>query len=138
MRTIAANSTSSGGDGSRVTQSTPSTSASYRETTQPVQDDDDDYDSGSAYEGELSLTAHTEFARDFLENAVGRASLDDLSPNMQSGLSALRQLVTMRNTSSTIRDQKFSMAQPMPPGGLMDLPMPPMRAVIGLLKSHKR
>ncbi|KAK1596980.1 fungal-specific transcription factor domain-containing protein [Colletotrichum navitas] len=97
----------------------------------------DDADSDSAFEGELSLTAHTMFASDFIEDAVQRTSLRDVPPNMHAALSSLRQIVTMQSKASSTREFRFRTQKLPPPGGLADLPMPPMNAVVALLKHMK-
>ncbi|KAE9582028.1 hypothetical protein CGMCC3_g1959 [Colletotrichum fructicola] len=97
----------------------------------------DGADSDSAFEGDLSLTAHTMFASDFIENAVQRTSLQDVPPNMHAALSSLRQIVSMQNKVSSTKEFRFRSQQPLPPGGLPDLPMPPMNAVVALLKHMK-
>ncbi|KAK6224786.1 fungal specific transcription factor domain-containing protein [Colletotrichum tabaci] len=97
----------------------------------------DGADSDSAFEGELSLTAHTMFASDFIESAVQRTSLQDVAPNMHAALSALRQIVSMQSRTSSNREFRFRTQQSLPPGGLADLPMPPMNAVVALLKHMK-
>ncbi|KAG7083834.1 fungal specific transcription factor domain-containing protein [Colletotrichum scovillei] len=97
----------------------------------------DGADSDSAFEGDLSLTAHTMFASDFIEDAVQRTSLQDVAPNMQAALSSLRQIVAMQSKASSNRDFRFRTHQPLPPGGLPELPMPPMNAVVALLKHMK-
>ncbi|KAH0430847.1 hypothetical protein CcaCcLH18_07513 [Colletotrichum camelliae] len=97
----------------------------------------DGADSDSAFEGDLSLTAHTMFASEFIENAVQRTSLQDVPPNMHAALSSLRQIVSMQNKVSSTKEFRFRSQQPLPPGGLHDLPMPPMNAVVALLKHMK-
>ncbi|EGY19633.1 fungal specific transcription factor domain-containing protein [Verticillium dahliae VdLs.17] len=124
----------------RATTTTPSVPASAPKGDAQAfahEEPDDDDDETEAFEGDLSLTAHTVFARDFLENAVQRTSLSDVTPNMQSALLTLRQMVSMQNESSSIRELKFPNQQPLPPGGLPELPMPPMAAVVSLLKHQK-
>ncbi|EFQ26850.1 fungal specific transcription factor domain-containing protein [Colletotrichum graminicola M1.001] len=120
-------------DGNRVRHATPSASTvgDLSILTQ------DDADSDSAFEGELSLTAHTMFASDFIEDAVQRTSLRDVPPNMHAALSSLRQIVTMQSKVSSTREFRFRTQQLPPPGGLTDLPMPPMNAVVALLKHMK-
>ncbi|TDZ30973.1 putative transcriptional regulatory protein [Colletotrichum trifolii] len=97
----------------------------------------DGADSDSAFEGDLSLTAHTMFASEFIEDAVQRTSLHDVPPNIHAALSSLRQIVSMQNKVSSNRDFRFRTQQSLPPGGLPDLPMPPMNAVVALLKHMK-
>ncbi|KZL66005.1 fungal specific transcription factor domain-containing protein [Colletotrichum tofieldiae] len=119
-------------DASRVRHATPSAST-VGDVSILTQDG---ADSDSAFEGELSLTAHTMFASDFIESAVQRTSLQDVAPNMHAALSSLRQIVSMQSKTST-REFRFRTQQPLPPGGLTDLPMPPMNAVVALLKHMK-
>jgi hypothetical protein len=135
LRTIAASGTSFDSGRAAAALATPSTTASGLRTapTDPGADDDSD----SAMEADLALTSQTAFAKDFLESAVSRASLNDLTPNMQSALSSLRQMVAMQNNFASTRDFKLKQQQPMPPGGLQDLPMPPMKTVVSLLKMQK-
>ncbi|KAK2025159.1 fungal-specific transcription factor domain-containing protein [Colletotrichum zoysiae] len=120
-------------DASRVRHATPSAST-VGDVSILTQDG---ADSDSAFEGELSLTAHTMFASDFIEDAVQRTSLQDVPPNMHAALSSLRQIVTMQSKTSGTREFRFRTQQPPPPGGLTDLPMPPMNAVVALLKHMK-
>ncbi|CCF32880.1 fungal specific transcription factor [Colletotrichum higginsianum] len=120
-------------DASRVRHATPSASTVGDVSILTH----DGADSDSAFEGELSLTAHTMFASDFIENAVQRTSLQDVAPNMHAALSALRQIVSMQSRTSSNREFRFRTQQSLPPGGLADLPMPPMNAVVALLKHMK-
>ncbi|KAK2054590.1 fungal-specific transcription factor domain-containing protein [Colletotrichum caudatum] len=120
-------------DASRVRHATPSAST-VGDVSILTQDGTD---SDSAFEGELSLTAHTMFASDFIEDAVQRTSLQDVPPNMHAALSSLRQIVTMQSKTSGTREFRFRTQQAPPPGGLTDLPMPPMNAVVALLKHMK-
>ncbi|KAM0323187.1 hypothetical protein ACHAQA_009037 [Verticillium albo-atrum] len=138
LRTIANNGLASEPVRSRR-PTTPSVSAptTRGEPSSFAHDEDDEDDETEAFEGDLSLTAHTAFARDFLENAVQRTSLNDVTPNMQAALLTLRQMVSLQNESSSLRELKFPNQQALPPGGLPDLPMPPMATVVSLLKHQK-
>lgn len=98
---------------------------------------DNEDESDSAMEVDLALTSQTAFARDFLETAVSQTSLSNLTPNMQSALSSLRQMVAMQNDFSSNRNFKLKLQRPMPPGGLQDLPMPPLKTAASLLKMQK-
>ncbi|GKT51277.1 uncharacterized protein ColSpa_11458 [Colletotrichum spaethianum] len=124
---------SSSWDASRVRHVTPSAST-VGDVSILTQDG---ADSDSAFEGDLSLTAHTMFASEFIENAVQRTSLEDVPPNMHAALSSLRQIVAMQSKTSSTREFRFRTQQPLPPGGLTELPMPPMNAVVALLKHMK-
>lgn len=119
-------------------------------------DDDDsstpgatDLDS-SAFEGNSSLTAHTVFASEFLEHAVERTSLRDITPNMAAALSSLKQIVglsqqqrayTRRGSGSSAsggaREVRFAHQQALPRGGFRELPMPPVQVVIPVLREIK-
>jgi hypothetical protein len=92
----------------------------------------------SAFEGSSSMTAQTAMASEFLEHAVTRTSLRDVSPGMQSALLSLQQIVGMqRIPKSTARESRFPRQKPMPKGGLRELPMPPSQVVVGLLREIK-
>lgn len=108
----------------------------------------------SAFEGHSSLTAHTQFASEFLEHAVERTSLRDLSPNMAAALSSLRQIVGLsqqQRARTNIRrgsgssgaggsrggEVRFAHQRVLPRGGFRELPMPPVTAVIPLLREIK-
>ncbi|KAB5559949.1 hypothetical protein GE09DRAFT_1172783 [Coniochaeta sp. 2T2.1] len=101
----------------------------------------------SAFEGQSSLTAHTVQASEFLEHVVTRERWNNhqMSPNMQSALSSLQQIVGMQQQkkkgrmmgSVSRREVKFSNQKPVPPGGLKDLPMPPSQVVINMLRDIK-
>jgi hypothetical protein len=107
----------------------------------------DNDDGESPFEGDSSMAAHTAFASDFLEHAVERTSLLDLSPSMAAALESLKQLVSMQNRSSgssrgsSATTPGNATAQPasrsLPPGGFRDLPMPPLQKVLEILKDMK-
>lgn len=101
-------------------------------------DDDEGGYAESPFEGESSITAHTVFASEFLHHAVGRTSLDSsLDPSMHSALTSLQQIVHMQRRTSTMADIRFPNQKPLPKGGLKDLPMPPLRVVVGILRELK-
>jgi hypothetical protein len=115
-------------------------------------DDGDDTDTSSdlgdsAFEGQSSLTAHTVQASEFLEHVVERERWNNqqMSPNMQSALSSLQQIVGLQQQrkkgrmmgSMSRREVKFPNQKPVPPGGLKDLPMPPVQTVVGMLRDIK-
>ncbi|KAF3759989.1 hypothetical protein M406DRAFT_95615 [Cryphonectria parasitica EP155] len=106
----------------------------------PTPDGTTDLDS-SAFEGHSSLTAHSQFASEFLESAVERTSLRDVNPNMAAALSSLRQMVGLRGSGSggagSARDVRFAHQRVLPRGGFRELPMPPVTAVIPILREVK-
>ncbi|KYK58789.1 fungal specific transcription factor domain protein [Drechmeria coniospora] len=99
-----------------------------------------DYESSeeeSAFGGDTGLTAHTTFASEFLEKAVRRTSLREVNPKMEAALLNLSQLVEMQKRRSISHGPRFPLQKPVPPGGICKLPMPPMAAVVNLLKHAK-
>lgn len=97
----------------------------------------DESDDESAFGGDAGLAQHTAFASDFLENAMERTSLLELSPAMDSALANLRQLVEMQKERSISHGPRFPLQKPIPEGGLGKLSMPPIEAVVPLLKETK-
>lgn len=114
----------------------------------------------SAFEGNSSLTAHTQFASEFLEHAVERTALREQHPTMAAALSSLKQLVGLSqqhhqraavstpttkrrgSTSSTgtgggPSEVRFAHQRVLPRGGFRELPMPPVTAVIPVLREIK-
>lgn len=120
----------------------------------------------SAFEGNSSLTAHTVFASEFLEHAVERTSLRDLNPSMAAALTSLKQIVGLsqkqqgsggagvgdsgarprRGSSGASNsggagggsnDVRFAHQRALPRGGFRELPMPPVQAVIPVLREVK-
>lgn len=100
----------------------------------------------SPYAGTSSLAAHTAQASEFLEHAVERErwTQQQLSANMRSALSSLQQIVGLKQQKKksgrlgSRRDVRFPNQRPIPPGGLKELPMPPVQTVISLLREIKR
>lgn len=92
----------------------------------------------SAFEGSSSLAAHTVFASEFLEHAVERTSLRDLHPSMAAALGSLKQIVGMQNSrGSRPHEVRFVNQKSLPKGGFRELPMPPVAAVIPILREIK-
>ncbi|CAM1501549.1 Fc.00g035330.m01.CDS01 [Cosmosporella sp. VM-42] len=94
----------------------------------------DSSDEESVFGGDSTLAAQTTFASEFLENAVQRTSLRDVNPRMEDALANLKQLVELQNRQSISHGPRFPLQQPIPPGGLGQLRMPPMDVVVFLLK----
>lgn len=116
--------------------STPQTGSSSIPTAASTGDYDSS-DDESAYGGDTGLIAHTTFASEFLESAVKRTSLREVNPKMAAGLNNLSQLVEMQKRRSISHGPRFPLQKPVPPGGISKLPMPPMQAVVSLLKHAK-
>ncbi|KAG5800730.1 hypothetical protein H9Q69_000289 [Fusarium xylarioides] len=71
-------------------------------------------------------------ASEFLENALKEHSPRDISIEMQSALSNLRQIVELQNSQSNNDGNDFPLAQLIPPGGLKEMSMPPLKTVLTL------
>ncbi|KAM5510060.1 fungal specific transcription factor domain-containing protein [Fusarium oxysporum f. sp. phaseoli] len=71
-------------------------------------------------------------ASEFLENALREHSPRDISTEMQSALSNLRQIVELQNSQSNHNGLDFPLAQQIPQGGLAKMPMPPLKIVVTL------
>ncbi|SPQ19847.1 f63a4906-a6fb-4e30-a403-60ac7174ad3a [Thermothielavioides terrestris] len=97
---------------------------------------EDDGDAAPTFEGDSSLTAHTVFASEFLENTVTRSLPHDLDPDMRSALSSLQQIASMQNRPSP-SEARFANAKLLPRGGIRELPMPPAQVVVGMLREVK-
>ena len=83
------------------------------------------------------MSEQTVFASEFLERAVKKTSLRDVNPKWEASLETLRQLVEMQKTRSISHGPRFPLQQPIPPGGLAKLPMPPIDIVVSHLKQGK-
>lgn len=99
--------------------------------------DFDSSDEDSAFGGDAGFTSQTEFASEFLENAVQRTSLREVNPGIEAALSNLRSLVEVQKQRSISHGPRFPLQKPLPPGGMAKLPMPPIEAVIPLVKANK-
>ncbi|RYP67209.1 hypothetical protein DL771_007371 [Monosporascus sp. 5C6A] len=113
----------------------PTPSVSVTTDTRSVIYDNEDIE--SAFEGDSSLTAHTAFASEFLEHAVGRSSLRNIHPDMSSALMSLRQMMSMRNPQRGFHEPRFAHQKPLPSGGLRELRMPPINLVVAMLRKTK-
>ncbi|BDD58791.1 hypothetical protein MAP00_004041 [Monascus purpureus] len=102
-----------------------------------------DQDSSPAFEGYSSLSAQSAYASQFLETAISRGSFREESPKMATALSTLKQIVNMQNQGPQVSSQEVRFpTQKIGSGdgdghGIRDLKMPPMEAVISLLRNVK-
>ncbi|PTB70258.1 N-terminal binuclear Zn cluster-containing protein [Trichoderma citrinoviride] len=128
-----------------LSSSTPTDPSRFIHTPQtdsavPTGTSNADYDSSdeeSVLGGDSGLTVHTTFASEFLERAVQRAPLPAVNPKMETALANLSQLVELQKHRSISHGPRFPLQQPVPPGGVSKLPMPPMATVVALLKHVK-
>ncbi|KAK0714175.1 hypothetical protein B0T26DRAFT_650469, partial [Lasiosphaeria miniovina] len=90
------------------------------------------------FEGDSSLAAHTNFAHQFIGQAVGQMMAPPESDlGMQSALSVLRQIIQRQNKRSTSNDLCYPGQKRLPPGGFRELPMPPASFVLECLREMK-
>ncbi|CRG84816.1 putative transcriptional regulatory protein PB24D3,01 [Talaromyces islandicus] len=90
------------------------------------------------FEGDSSMTAHTVFASNFLEQAVTSSQLGkQLSPDFQNALRSLQRIVRIQNKKSGPFDSKFVHRKPLPKAGLSGLSLPPTEVVLKLLREIK-
>ncbi|PHH78744.1 hypothetical protein CDD80_6295 [Ophiocordyceps camponoti-rufipedis] len=124
-----------GGGGAESSSFTPVT-ASGIPTVSSTADHDVSSDE-SALDADDGLTAQTTFASEFVEKAFGRGPLPRTNPNMEAALGNLRQLVQLQKRRSAGSGPRFPLQRSVPAGGLCKLAMPPMPAVVALLKQTK-
>jgi hypothetical protein len=90
-----------------------------------------------AFEGESSLHAHSVFARELLERTIGNSPMGSKSHEMSSAITSLQQLVgKFENQPSS---QRGSLQRPVGERrqDLRKLPLPPMNAVLDILRRSK-
>ena len=126
---------SMGGGVPPQTYTAPSVADSSTAYDHDVQSDED---VDQAFEGNSSMAAHTVFASEFLEQAVTNTSLGrQLNPDIQNALASLQQLVKMQNQKGNSHESRFAHQKPVPKGGVKELPLPPTRVVVQLLREIK-
>ncbi|ENH67754.1 hypothetical protein FOC1_g10001225 [Fusarium oxysporum f. sp. cubense race 1] len=91
---------------------------------------------GPESEGDSSLAAHTAVASELFIQEVQENSQSS-NPAMQTALSSLHEIVSQVNIYSSSQGATFRNAKALPPGGLSELPMPPMQAVLAALHGRK-
>ena len=99
--------------------------------------DQDEDDASSAFEGHSSMSAQAAWASDFLEEAVQRTSLRDSSPKIDEALASLRHIVGLQNKFANNPESRFPHRKQIPLVGLKGLAMPPVNAVVSVLRTIK-
>ena len=92
--------------------------------------------SESAFAGDSSFAAHTVLASEFIEVAVRSSRFQDqLNPNIYSALASLRQIVSLQKRQIASHETfRWPRQRPVPPGGLSQMPMPPVSIVVERLR----
>ena len=96
-----------------------------------------------AFEGYSSLSAQSAYASEFLETAMSRGSLKEEGPKIAAALSTLKHIVRMQSQGAQILSQEVPFpsqkisSSAVTSHGIKDLKMPPMDAVVSLLRLVK-
>lgn len=116
------------------TFTSPSAAGSSTTYEEPSSEEENE----QAFEGNSSMTAHTVFASEFLEQAVTSSSLDrKFSLDIRRALASLKRMVHMQNRKGPSHESRFTHQKPIPKGGLSQLPLPPTDIVLSLLREIK-
>ncbi|KAK2769664.1 hypothetical protein FQN53_005953 [Emmonsiellopsis sp. PD_33] len=110
--------------------------------TLPSHSSTDPVTSGTAqsspkFEGEPSLSAVSVHTSEQFEKAVGDSPAAEHDPEMRGALSALKELVQRHNMPSPIHTLRFAGQKPSAKVDLSKLELPPVNAVLALLRSAK-
>ncbi|KAJ4137113.1 hypothetical protein NW768_002693 [Fusarium equiseti] len=92
---------------------------------------------GLEFEGGSSLSAHTVAASEIFWQEVQESSLQDRNPAINTVLSSLHEIVSQVGKHSSSGGVTLGNAKALPHGGLSELPMPPMPAVLAALHGPK-
>lgn len=97
-----------------------------------------DEETDETFEGNSSMTAHTVFASDFMEQAVTSPLFNEkLSHDMKKALASLRQMVHLQSRRQAVHESIFVHQKPIFEGGLNQLPLPPTDIVLRVLRETK-
>lgn len=115
-------------------QMTPDTSGFASNTTAALE-----HESGTGFEGNSSLAAHSAYASAFLETVVSRSAPQVSTPKINAALTALRQIVNMQShpPGSSSKDVPLPNQKDGRVSNLRDLVMPPMQVVLPILRQIK-
>ena len=94
-------------------------------------------DAGSVFGSNSVITQQTSFANELIEDVMQRNSLRDIDPRMSEALANLRQIMEVQRQSPITYGPRFPLQRSLPPGGLRELEMPPVDAVVSLLRNMK-
>ncbi|KAK2803965.1 hypothetical protein FQN50_006769 [Emmonsiellopsis sp. PD_5] len=113
-----------------------------QQQTLPSHSSTDPVTSGTAqpspkFEGEPSLSAVSVHTSEQFEKAVGDSPAAEHDPEMRGALSALKELVQRHNMPSPIHTLRFAGQKPSGQVDLSKLELPPVNAVLALLRSAK-
>lgn len=97
------------------------------------------HDSGSTFEGDSSLAAHSAYAKEFLESAVSHSTPEMFSsPKINEALSSLKQIVEMQSKQRDAGTQRGQLSSRLGTRcDIRELEMPPLPVVLTVLKKAK-
>ncbi|KAJ5461438.1 uncharacterized protein N7458_002990 [Penicillium daleae] len=97
------------------------------------------HDSGSTFEGNSSLAAHSAYAQEFLETAVSHSTPEMFSsPKISEALSSLKQIVEMQSKQRDAGTQRGQLSSRLGARcDIRELEMPPLPVVLTVLKRAK-
>lgn len=110
--------------------SASSTSTPFGHAVQPASD-------SPVIEAESSLTAHSIFANEFLQNAVGTDSLQGASLEMRETLDSLHHIVDALKQQTPATEMIYTMANQTPRPALAGIKLPPIQKTVALVRRYK-
>ena len=94
-------------------------------------------DSEVKFEGESSMTAHTDFAKNFLEQAVRAGPLEQFSPELDETLAALRNIVKAQRQQTTPSEHFQPETKLLNPSLANERPLPDVQLTMTCLQISK-
>ncbi|KAF7548399.1 hypothetical protein G7Z17_g7083 [Cylindrodendrum hubeiense] len=110
--------------------SASSTSTPFGHAVQPASD-------SPVIEGESSLAAHSVFANEFLQNAVGTSSLQDAGLEMRETLDSLHHIVNALKQQPAASELSYALAYKVPRPTLPGIKLPPIQKTVSVIRRCK-
>ncbi|KAK7421359.1 hypothetical protein QQX98_002253 [Neonectria punicea] len=110
--------------------SASSTSTPFGHSVQPASD-------SPVIEAESSLVAHSVFANEFLQNAVGTDSLQGAGLEMRETLDSLHHIVDALKQQTPATEMVYTMANQTPRPTLPGIKLPPIQKTVALVRRYK-
>lgn len=110
--------------------SASSTSTPFGHAVQPASD-------SPVIEGESSLAAHSVFANEFLQNAVGTGALQGASLEMRETLDSLHHIVSALKQQPPASELSYTSANQVPRPTLPGIQLPPIQKTVPIIRRSK-
>ncbi|KAH7008472.1 hypothetical protein EDB80DRAFT_716630 [Ilyonectria destructans] len=110
--------------------SASSTSTPFGHAVQPASD-------SPVIEGESSLAAHSVFANEFLQNAVGTGALQGASLEMRETLDSLHHIVSALKQQPLASELSYTSANQVPRPTLPGIQLPPIQKTVAIIRRSK-